>query len=172
MTLTWTAESNASRSTCQALMGRMLRAVSYHISSLPYLLQVVGRDTVVCFILLGKSLPSNKKADTPELSLDPVFSKNFVVQTWENAKITLSWYSWKSDHRWGRKRDRSSSNTGNNTSVALEPQIPKDLKHICQPCHHCVFAALGKVISKDQERVLKLCLRRTIIKENFTAKLP
>ena len=68
-------------------MGRMLPAVSYHIASLPYLLQVVGRDTVVCFILLGKSLPSNKKADTPELSLDPVFSKNFVVQTGKMPKL-------------------------------------------------------------------------------------
>lgn len=43
---------------------------------LPYLLQVVGCDTIVCSVLLGMSLPDNKKAETAELSLDPVFSKN------------------------------------------------------------------------------------------------
>ena len=171
MTLTWTAESNESSSTCQVPTGRMLRAVGCHVASLPYLPQVVGCDTVVCSIVLGRTVPSNKKADTAELTLDPVFSKNFVVQTWENAKITHGNYHGRVVITGWEKRQKF-SNTGNSTSIVLEPQIPKDFKHICQLRHHCVFAALGKVISKDQERKLKLCLRQTIIKENFTAKLP
>lgn len=133
----------------------MSGAVGCHAASLPYLPRVVGCDTAVCSILLGMSVPRNKKTDTAELPLDPVFSKNFEGQTWENAKITHGKYHGRVIITGWEKR-QNFSNTGNNTSIVLEPQIPKDLKHICQLCHYYVFAALGKVISKDQERKLKL----------------
>ena len=106
MTRTWTAESNASSSTCQVPTGRMLRAVGCHVASLPYLPQVVGCDAVVCSILLGTSVPSNKKADTCRVDTRSCFLQELCSTDLGKCQDYPWKLSWKSDHHWMGKETK------------------------------------------------------------------
>lgn len=70
----------------------MSGAVGCHAASLPYLPRVVGCDTAVCSILLGMSVPRNKKRTLRVATRSCFLLKNFEGQTWENAKITHGKY--------------------------------------------------------------------------------